>query len=78
MIEIKVNGVVVGKIDPDTITIGDQIDLEATKGMTAMCDWLIAKAGCDLKVLRAMPFRAISELAEGVKTALEAASSLPN
>jgi hypothetical protein len=81
MIDIKIDDVQIGLIDPAEITIGDQIELEDAKGAKNIITWLKAHAGMDAaaeaKLLK-MPLRKIKLLAEGVGNALMEAAELPN
>lgn len=81
MIDIKVDEVLIGRIDPASITIGDQIELEEAKGAREVLAWLRAHAGTEAEAeakLKKMPLRRIKELAQGVGDALIAAAELPN
>lgn len=77
MINILLDGQQIGAIDPDALTLGDQIDLEEARGVKDICAWLVAHAGADLPVLRKLPFAKLNELAEGVAAALKEAAEVP-
>jgi hypothetical protein len=78
MITIDIDGVRLGALDPDTLTMGDVIDLEEAKGFRDIAAWLVEKAGADMTDVRKLPYRKLTELAEGLRDALKTASELPN
>jgi hypothetical protein len=81
VVNIEIDGVQIGKIDPDDITIGDQIELEEAKGAKQIVTWLRAHAGTDdaaVAKLVTMKLRKMRELATSVGEALLAAAELPN
>jgi hypothetical protein len=81
MIDIKVDDVLIGRIDPADVTIGDQIELEEARGARDIVAWLKAHAAmgaeAEAKLLK-MPLRKVKELGDGVSKALMAAVELPN
>jgi len=78
VIDIKCNGKVIGHLNPDELTVGDQIDLEAAVGAKQIAEWLIAHAGSKMEDIRPIPFPKLKELMEGLAEALKVASELPN
>ena len=81
MIDIRVDDILIGHIDPAELTIGDQIELENAKGARDIVAWLRIHAGMDKDAeakLVKMPLRKIKELGDGVSQAMMAAVELPN
>jgi hypothetical protein len=81
VIDINIDGVLIGRIDPAEVTIGDQIELEETRGAKGIVAWLKAHAAMSAdaeSTLRKMPLRKVKELGNGVSEALLAAVELPN
>ena len=81
MIKIEINGVQYGSVDPDTLTIEDQIELEEATGAKTLVAWLKAHAGTtdeQAAKLVKLPLRKVKELSKGIAEALIAALDLPN
>jgi hypothetical protein len=81
VIDIQVDGVLIGRIDPADVTIGDQCELEEARGARDILGWLKAHAAMSAEAeatLRKMPLRKVKELGDGVSKALMAAVELPN
>lgn len=78
MIDIKCNGQVIGRLNPDELTVGDQIDLEEAVGASQIAKWLITHAGAKMEDIRPIPFPRLKELMNGLADALKEASELPN
>jgi len=45
MITVAIDGVTYGVVDPDTLTIEDQIELEESRGAKSLVAWMKAHAG---------------------------------
>jgi hypothetical protein len=81
MIKIEIDGVVFGNVDPDKLTIEDQIALEEARGAKALVEWMKTHAGTtdeQAAKLVKLPLRKVKELSSGIAEALVAALELPN
>jgi len=81
MITIAIDGATYGQINPDELTIEDQIALEEARGAKGIVTWLKAHAGTtdeQAAKLVKLPLRKVRELYQGVADAIKAAVELPN
>jgi hypothetical protein len=80
IMELKVDGKVIGEVDPQALTIGDQLDLEDARTVRDVMYWLVDHAGADEEALeetlRPLPLPEVLTIARGISEALGAA--IPN
>lgn len=84
LIDIRVNGVTFGTVDPMQLRAAAQIDLERIRGALDLLRWCETHAGVpaeDMPALEAelaeMPLYSIVELAQSISAALGEAMQLP-
>jgi hypothetical protein len=81
MIHIEVDGQKLGTIDPEELTIDDQIALEQARGAIKTIAWLKAHAGTtdeQAAAIGRLKLRKIKELNTAIGEAISAALELPN
>jgi hypothetical protein len=82
VINIEINGVEYGKLDPQKLTLRTQYDLEKCAGFVDLLEWLKKYAGTTDEqadaLLDNVPLTKAGEVGEGLRKALDAAMSLPN
>lgn len=81
MISITIDGQTLGQIDPEELTIDDQIELEQARGAVRTVAWLKAHAGTtdeQAAMIGKLKLRKIKELNTAIGEAIMAALELPN
>ena len=81
MIHIEIDGQKLGTIDPEELTIDDQIALEQARGAIKTIAWLKQHAGTtdeQAAAIGKMKLRKIKELNVAIGEAISAALELPN
>jgi hypothetical protein len=80
-VEIRIDETILGEIDPDTLTIGDQMDLEAASSLSQIIEWLIAHTGAErgqiVAALRPLPLPRVWDLVADINTAMGRAIGAP-
>lgn len=81
VIEIKVDGVVLGTIDPKTLKARALFEIEKARSAHDMVDWLAMYAGANrdetIDVLSEMPLQAVADMALSISEALGQAVEVP-
>lgn len=81
MMDIKIDGHLLGTVDVSALTIGAQMDLEDANSVRALIRWLVDYAGADEQAVRAalrpLPAQEIASLIESISKALAGAVSVP-
>jgi hypothetical protein len=74
LVDIKVDGVLLGTVDTAELTMDAQFQLEEARTATALLDWLETHAGADRKAVRkalgSMKLPALYDLAEEIAGAI--------
>jgi hypothetical protein len=81
MIHVTIDGEKFGQIDPEELTIDDQIALEDARGAKALIAWLTQHAGTtdeQAATIGKMKLRKVKELSQAIGDAITAALELPN
>jgi hypothetical protein len=81
LVEIAIDGVVLGTVDPNELTAGAQLDLEDVQRGKHLITWLVQHAGADATTveaaIRPMPARALLDLMREISAALGEALDVP-
>lgn len=81
LVEIIVDGVLLGTLDPDTLTANAQFELEEAQQSIELLDWLERYAGADRaearRIVGAMQLTALLDLGMSIGTALGEAIKVP-
>lgn len=81
IVQIAVDDVVLGEVNPKELTAGAQFDLEDCKGAYDLVDWIVRYAGGDkeqaVAALRPMKAQALVDLLLEISTALGRAVEIP-
>lgn len=81
MIHVTIDGEKLGQIDPEELTIDDQLELESARGARSIIAWLKAHAGTtdeQAAVIGKMKLRKVKDLSQAIGDAITAALELPN
>lgn len=81
LVDIVVDGVLLGSLDPNTLTANAQFELEEASQATELLDWLARYAGANRsdvrKVIGDMPLTSLMEIGRSIGTALGEAIKVP-